>query len=177
MKHARQVFCTGLLGAMALASTGANAASLIGDSVDVVLSGGIVLEDFGVVVGPGVELQGGDASTNWGAFLFPTESVDIGADTISMAFDTSLGDGAILTFSDLDFGAGIGGVTLISSIPEVTQANVSFTATSITLDLDAWFDVGGAGTLDLQLTEVPLPAAAWLFVAALGSLGLTRRRS
>lgn len=176
MKHARQALCVGVLGAMAMASGSAQAASLIGDTVDVTLSGGIVLEDFGIVVGPGVELQGGDVSTNWGAFLFPTESIDIGADTISMAFDTSLGDDAILTFDGLDFGAGIGGVTLISSIPEVTQANVSFTATSITLDLDAWFDVGGAGTLELQLTEVPLPAAAWLFIAALGSLGLTRRR-
>ncbi|MEO1573541.1 MAG: VPLPA-CTERM sorting domain-containing protein [Pseudomonadota bacterium] len=176
MKHARQALCVGVLGAMAMATGSAHAASLIGDTVDVVLSGGIVLEDFGIVVGPGVELQGGDPSTAWGAFLFPTESIDIGADTISMAFDTSLGDDAILTFDDLDFGAGIGGVTLISSIPEVTQANVSFTATSITLDLDAWFDAGGAGTLELQLTEVPLPAAAWLFIAALGSLGLTRRR-
>ena len=157
-------------------ATSANAATLLGDTVDVTLAGGIVLEDFGVLVGPGVELQGGDASTNWGAFLFPSESIDIGADTISMAFDTSLGSDAMLTFSDLDFGAGIAGVTLTSSIPEVTQANVSFTDTSITLDLTAWFAVGGPATLDLQLTAVPLPAAAWMFIAALGSLGVVRRK-
>jgi hypothetical protein len=154
----------------------ANAASLLGDSVDVTLAGGITLEDFGVVVGDGVELQGGDVSTAWGAFLFGSEFIDIGADTISMAFDLPLGEGAMLTFGDLDFGAGIGGVTLTSTIDAVSQANVSFTSDSITLDLSAWFTEGGAGTLELQLQQVPVPAAVWLFGSALlGFAGLRRR--
>ncbi len=177
MDYLKQAACSVALAAAAMSAPAVSASTLLGDSVDVTLAGGIILEDFGVVVDSGVELQGGDPSTAWGAFLFPTEFIDIGEDTISMAFDTSLGENAVLTFSDLDFGAGIGGVTLLSTIPSVTQANVSFTATSITLDLTEWFFTSEAGTLELQLTQVPLPAAAWLFITALGSLGLTRRKA
>ncbi len=168
---------TGALCLMAFGASSANASTLLGDSIDVTLAGGIVLEDFGVVVGSGVELEGGDFSTNWGAFLFAGESIDIGADTISMAFDLPLGENGMLTFSDLDFGAGIGGVSLVSTIPTVTDANLFFTADSITLDLTAWFSEGGGGTLELTLSEVPLPAAIWLFGAALGGLGFVRRRA
>lgn len=68
-------------------------------------------------------------------------------------------------------------MTLASTIPEVTMANVSFTADSITLDLTDWFAVGGPGTLDLTISEVPLPAAFWLFTAAIGGLGFVRRKA
>ncbi|MFK7886489.1 MAG: VPLPA-CTERM sorting domain-containing protein [Gammaproteobacteria bacterium] len=163
-------------GLLMFSGASASASSLLGDSIDVTLAGGIVLEDFGVIVGDDVELLGGDASTAWGGFLFVGESIDIGADTISMAFDLPLGDGGMLTFSDLDFGAGIGGVTLTSTIPAVQQANVSFTSDSITLDLSAWFAEGGGGTLDLQLQAVPVPAAVWLFGSALLGFGGLRRR-
>lgn len=163
---------------MAFGAASANASTLLGDSVDVTLTGDIELQDLGVVVGAGVELQGGDAGTNWGAFLFPTEFIDIGADTISMAFDTSLGDMAELVFSDLDFGSGIANVTLVSTIPEITAANLFFTSDSITLaNLDDWFNAGTAGTIDLTISAVPLPAAIWLFGAALGGLGFMRRRA
>ncbi|MFK8014497.1 MAG: hypothetical protein AB8G17_03495, partial [Gammaproteobacteria bacterium] len=143
MKFVSKTCAIAILGACAWTTASASASTLIGDTIDVELTGGLSVLDTGVLVGPGVELQGGDASTNWGAFLFPSESIDIDATTISMAFDTSLGEFAMLTFSDLDFGAGIGGVTLASTIPEVTMANVSFTADSITLDLTDWFAVGG----------------------------------
>lgn len=176
MNKGKLALVYGALGLMALTSASANAATLIGDLVDVTLVGGIELEDTGVLVGDGVELGAGDASTAWGAFLFPSESIDIGADTISMAFDTSLGQNGMLTFGDLDFGAGIGAVTLISTIPAVTDANVSFTANSITLDLTDWFLTAEPGTLELQISEVPLPAAVWMFLAALGSLSVMRRR-
>lgn len=176
MNRMKNVLAVTSMGAAALFGASANAASLFGDNIDVTLDGSIVLEDFGVLVGPGVELQGGDISTNWGAFLFPSESIDIGEDTISMAFDTSLGEFAVLTFSDLDFGAGIGGVSLVSTIPAVTAANLSFTDTSITLDLADWFAVGGPGTLELTLSEVPVPGAVWLMGGALAGLGFMRRR-
>lgn len=162
--------------ALLLCAGAANAgATLFGDSVNVDLVGGINLSDVGVVVGPGVELQGGDFSTNWGAFLFASESIDIGETTISMAFDTALGEFGMLTFSDLDFGAGIGDVALISTIPEVTDAQLSFTTNSVTLDLTDWFALGTPGTMELRLTEVPAPSALALLGFG-GLVGARRRR-
>ena len=158
----------------------AGAATLIGDSIDVTLTGGIGLQDLGIVVGPGVEIQGGNAATNFGAFLFAGESIDIGASSIAMAFGDALGENGMLTFSDLDFGAGIGAVTLTSDNGAVTQADVSSTPTSITLDATDWFFAGGPANLTLTWTEagatvVPLPAGGLLLLGGLAALPLLRR--
>lgn len=152
-------------------------ASLIGDTIDVELTGGLSLLDQAVLVGDNVELQGGDASTNFGAFLFASEFIDIGANTITMAFDTSLGDGGVLSFTDLDFGAGIGNVFFSSSIPEIVLGG--FTENSITLDLSAWFAVGGPAEVTMFLVEatpVPVPGALLLMLSALGVFGVRKAR-
>jgi MYXO-CTERM domain-containing protein len=162
-----------LASASVLCANAANA-QLLGDAIDVNLDGGIVLADLGVVVGAGVELQGGDASTNFGAFLFPMEFIDIGDASIDMAFDLPLGDMGMLTFSDLDFGAGIGDVALTSNNAAVGDAQLSFTTDSITLDLSDWFFEGGPAVFNLQLTEVPAPGA--LALAGAAGLAATRRR-
>jgi len=158
-----------------------DAASLLGDEIDITLTGGIALEDLSVLVGSGVEIQGGDMSTNFGSFLFASESIDIGADTIDMQFDTSLGADANLTFGDLDFGLGIASATLVSTIPEVTQSDVTTTPTSVTIDASDWFAVGGVATLNLTLTEVqmeviPLPATGALLLLGIGVACVARGR-
>ena len=69
-----------------LLASGAQAIpTLIGDTVDVELTGGISLSDSGILVDNSVELQGGDASTNFGAFLFPMEFIDLQATSIVMS--------------------------------------------------------------------------------------------
>lgn len=163
-------------GSVSILFVGSANAQLFGDSIDVNLVGGITLTDLGVLVGPGVELAGGDVSTDFGAFLFPGEFIDIGDSTINMAFDTSLGEDGMLIFSDLDFGAGIGDVALTSTIAAVGDAQLSFTTTSITLDLTEWFSVGGPAVFNLELTEVPTPASVAVFGIA-GFAASRRRRA
>lgn len=173
----KKVLLSGVASGLLLLSSASASASLIGDLVDITLTGGIQLQDTGVLVTDGVEIVGGDGSTDFGGFLFVGESIDIGADFILISLDLPLGADGMLTFSDLDFGAGIGDVSLMSTVLSVTQDSVSFTSDSITLDLSGWFDEGGPGVLALELTAVPVPAAVWLFGSALLGLGGLSRRN
>ena len=165
--------CAGSAALICVGSANASA-TLIGDLVDVNLDGGIVLEDLVVLGGAGIELEGGNASTNFGAFLFPLECIDLGATTIDMVFELPLGSDGMLTFSDLDFGAGIGAVGITSDNAAVQAAQVSFTSASITLDATDWFTAGGPAPIPLPLPEVPAPGAAAL--AGLAGLAAVRRR-
>lgn len=46
----------------------------------------------------------------------------------------------------------------------------------LTLESPAWTAANGTAGLQMNFSAVPLPAAAWLFAAALGLLGLSGRR-
>ncbi|MEM9045099.1 MAG: VPLPA-CTERM sorting domain-containing protein [Pseudomonadota bacterium] len=173
----RRTHAAGLALAASIAvAAPSQAATLIGDQVDIALTGGISLQDLGVLVNDDVEIQGGDASTDFGEFLFASEFIDIGADRIDLQFDLPLGSDGMLTFSDLDFGLGIGVASLTSTNAAVTQANVSTTLTSVTIDASDWFFAGGEATLSLTLTEVPLPAAGWFLLLGIGAIGFARSK-
>lgn len=154
---------------------GSAQATLIGDTIDVTLTGGIAISDVGVLVGPGIEFQGGDASTNFGSFLFPMEFMDVQATSVVMGFDTSLGFNAMLTFSSLDLGSNIIDVILTTANTNIVLAG--FTATSFTLDMSAWFFVGDPADIRVDLvTAVPEPNMVGLLAIGLIGLGLAIRR-
>jgi hypothetical protein len=182
MKPLKKIIALIALGTSLLISANSQA-SLIGDTIDITLAGAIELQDIGILVDNDVEIVGGDASTDFGGFLFPSEFIDIGDTSISMQFDLPLGENGLLTFSDLDFGTGIVDVLLTSSIPIVNQSNVSFTSSSITLDFADWFFEGGTGsfTLDLSQAVAPEPVSApsfiLLFSLIMTGLFVSRRKT
>lgn len=169
----------GMLATVACLSAGsAQAATLFSDSIDVTLTGSIALQDLGVVVSPTVELGGGDFGTNFGSFLFVGESIDIGATSVEIQLDLPLGQNGALTFSDLDFGTGIADATLTSTNAAVEQADLTFTASSFTIDLSDYFFAGGASSIVVQLTAIPVPAGGALLLTGMGAfIGLRRRTS
>jgi len=154
-------------------------ASLIGDAVNVTLTGSIELEDLNVIVTEGIELSGEDNSTDFGSFFFNEEFIDIQAMSIEINLSDALGEFAMLTFSDLNLGADITDAILTSSIDTVTQMNISFTATSVTLDLSEYFALGGQSNLNLALStvsEVSSPSVFALFSMVLAGLFVSRKK-
>ena len=114
-------------------------------------------------------------------------NIDVGADFISLTYNgvsnASLGGSpSELTFTSLDFGAGIGGIALDekdTGTGGFGGNTAEFTADSIVLTLTGvWSD---SDNLTIRLREavaaVPLPASLPLSVFALGGLyGLSRRK-
>ncbi|WP_395340057.1 hypothetical protein PN836_015965 [Ningiella sp. W23] len=126
-------------------------ASLIGDAIDLTLTGDLEIQDLGVIVSDDVEFLGGDIATQFGGFFFIGESIDIGASSIIMDLDLPLGENGFLVFSSLDLGADITSATLTSNNDAVTQENLSFTANSVSLDLADWFFASGEALLQIDL--------------------------
>lgn len=174
--------------ALALASTIATAApTLNGDSVTIRYEtpaiGTLQWTDT-VVVGAGAEIAcpGPSPACNFGSGgnLFSGESIDIGALSIRAVFTSSFipQDFNGLVFEGLDFAGGeLLGVTLLTTMSGLTTADISFTASSLWVNLAG----AGAGSFDIEFrvreNAVPEPGALTLAVLSLGLLGVTRRRA
>lgn len=175
--------------ALALASTTATAApTLIGDSVTIRYErptlGTLQWTDT-VVVGAGAEIACPGPSPACtgvpGGNLFPGESIDIGALSIGAVFiDFFLAEAFNgLVFEGLDFGGGdLVGFSLVTTIPGLTASDISFTASSLRVNLSG---IGPAGNFNIELqvreSAVPEPGALALAALSLGLLAVTRRRA
>jgi len=164
--------------------------SLIGQTVGVNLTdGGSLSLSQNVVVTTSAEITPGDGSSI-GGVLLPTESVDIGAQSIALSLEegapggsTGYPSGTHFTFSNLVF---FGQSTEIIGI-HVTTTNlsdlgaVSFTGDSVTVPVDTvkigdipGIDVGSL-TIALDVVTVPEPATALLLAGGIVLLGCVRR--
>jgi len=164
--------------------------SLIGQTVGVNLTdGGSLSLSQNVVVTTSAEITPGDGSSI-GGVLLPTESVDIGAQSIALSLEegapggsTGYPSGTHFTFSNLVF---FGQSTEIIGI-HVTTTNlsdlgvVSFTGDSVTVPIDTvkigdipGIDVGSL-TIALDVVTVPEPATALLLAGGIVLLGCVRR--
>jgi hypothetical protein len=80
-------------------------------------------------------------------------------------------------------GTRAGGGTVVGSFADLGSGDwLNITQAYLSFSMGAYFgDNVIAGTIDnivvAQASAVPLPATVWLFVSALGGLGLMRRRS
>lgn len=164
--------------------------SLIDQTVGVSLTdGGSLSLSQNVVVASSAEITPGDGSPI-GGVLLPTESVDIGAQSIALSLEegapggsTGYPSGTHFTFSNLVF---FGQSTEIIGI-HVTTTNlsdlgaVSFTGDSVTVPVDTvkigdipGIDVGSL-TIALDMVTVPEPATGLLVAGGIVLLGCVRR--
>lgn len=179
-----------VIGASLLVSAPMNAATLMGDTVSVAYDftvSGYAARDY--VVSPAVELTCGYTQPGC---VHNFSELDFGGNTISFKFyypehNTYFNypfNGWL--FTGLDFGRGIGGVTLTyntgpNSWVGLSQSDVSFTATSISLNL-AGASPRNNGWWTLTMHEVastsavPLPASLPLGAFAIASLAALKRR-
>jgi hypothetical protein len=165
--------------------------TLIGQTVGVSLTdGGSLSLSQNVVVTSSAEITPGDGSPI-GGVLLPTESVDIGGQSIALALEegapggsTGYPSGTHFTFSNLVF---FGQSTEIVGI-HVTTTNltnlgaVTFTGDSVTVPVDTveigdipGIDVGSL-TIALDVVTVPEPATGALVAGGIVLLGCVRRR-
>ena len=166
--------------------------SLVYPTLDNVLASGTV------TVGSAVEVAcSASASTNLcastnetGNGLLDGEYIDLSGTTISAQllapFTSASGDSYNgIVFSDLNFGSGyaITGFTLTTNISGLDASDISFTATSLSINLlgldpSNTTDGSGVGTfsITLQVTAVPEPATASLALLGVAALGLAVRR-
>ncbi|HME69036.1 MAG TPA: PEP-CTERM sorting domain-containing protein [Myxococcota bacterium] len=165
--------------------------TLIGQTIGVSLTNGgsLSLSQNVVVVSPGAEIVPGDGSPI-GGVLLPTESVDLGTQSIALSLEegapggaTGYPSGTHFTFSNLVF---FGELTQIVGI-HVTTTNlinlgaVTFTGDSVTVPVDSvrigdipGIDVGSL-TIALDVVVVPEPATGALVAAGIAVLGCARR--
>ncbi len=68
------------------------------------------------------------------------------------------------------------GLTIGGTLPGLLWWNANELPT-LPPAFDAWLAAGGAGTATAELSAVPLPAAAWLFLAGLSILGFRTKKS
>lgn len=125
-------------------------------------------------VGPGIEFP--DFDSAFPGFDF---SIDIGGDTIAI---TTTGSN---TFSATQYTAFIFR-DVGNSLPDINDVEilandfdagaVSFTDDTITLLMTGGGGFGPGESITLQVSTVPLPAAALLMASALGGLGVAARR-
>lgn len=175
---------------VALLVGGAAHASLIGQSVTVTLGdGGSLFHDDVVTVGAGIELAPGDGS-DIGTLLLPNERIDIGATSIFLTLEegvpgggTGYPSGTAYAFTNLAFfgqATAITGVSLTTSnITGISVGNLTFTATSLRVPIDALLigEIPGVdtGTLQIDLTFAVVPEPGTALLASLGLLALAWR--
>lgn len=164
-------------------------ASLIGDSITISHAGNTGNASDVVIVGAGPEIQQGDGSNLANAiYNFPGDAIDVQASSIVITLGGSFnGTPELLTFSGLDwsgFPGLIAGANLVSTaIPSITQADISFTPSSISVDLSSmvpqFTDPNGRSiVIDIVAAQqIPEPATAALGLFGIGSLLLRRRRA
>ena len=187
-----------VLSAFLLVASGDRAAAtLIGDMVTVEADFGfpVINTTDTVMVGGGIEFQGGDSSqlstvgAPVGQFLFPGDSIDIGAEQIDFVFaDVSLVFPFIIRFLDLDWTGSPGivdSVDIINPNGDVqpgAQANVLGGGDGIEFQGGVDLSGGAAFSLRLNVTHtqppqgIPEPAALPLFATGILALWFLGRR-
>lgn len=130
-------------------------------------SGGIVLSDIAT----------GTASVTVGDFTIGFDAARIGGDASGFFVQDNIDTGAILfdvgspLVEAFDTSLVITGNLLISSEFSDLLNSLGLVSGDVS-GIDA-----GLALVDASATVIPVPAAVWLFGAAIGALGFTRRRS
>ena len=171
---------------LTLTSVGAANAGLLGSNITLNYlfpDAGTIYSSDNLAVTGGVEVTctGGGAGNAavCNALTAPIQTVDIFDSGLTYTYTGSGSSFNTLSFNGFSFenlvyGAGITGVSLATDIPGLTLANVSFTSTSVRINL-AGFSISGPSTF-FTLNLEPSPAAvtpepaSFLFV--LGALPL-----
>lgn len=164
-----------------VAAPGLAAASLIGDTIDVIAGGdpnnGLLVVDD--IANP--EIVAGDGSMIGNELLFQGESIDFRATSIVLVLTEALSD----TFSVSGIDAELTGVSL-GQAPSMTDSitDVTFDANSFSVTLNLSAPPQGtpsfATILNLTFADpmdpVPLPAGIALLLTGVAGLALVRRR-
>ena len=172
-------------------------ASLIGDTITITSMANFPVDTWTdiVVVGAGVELVGGDASNHSNTFqgqnfaaLFPGDSIDVGANSITFVY-AALGGPSFPYAFIVDF-SGLDWLPIAGTLQQVVVAggDMGLVGSNISLIMASSFQFQGSVdlangakfTLDLTATHdeivVPEPAALPLFAAGLMGLMYCLRR-
>jgi len=173
--------------ALALPLRAAAAPTLIGDNVTInwyFPNLATLFATTSVLVGGGSEVTCPGANPLCPGFA-EDASIDIGATSIVLSEEagSAWAGGAFngLDFTSLDFGAGISliGFTLTTDLAGLTNANISFTANSISFNAAGLSFLDAPYTIRLDLitsTSVPEPGTLALLGLALAAAALGRRR-
>ncbi|MBL8350344.1 MAG: PEP-CTERM sorting domain-containing protein [Burkholderiaceae bacterium] len=137
-----------------------------------------------LIVGPGVEITctgGGNGNANVCQLLNAgVHTVDIGDDGIAYALTSGTAAFTAVSpngFNFLNLAIPIAGITFTHSIAGMDSSRVSFTSSSISVDMSGLVVEAGQG-FALGVVAVPEPASAWLMLAGAAALGawVLRRR-
>ncbi|MEO0421615.1 MAG: proprotein convertase P-domain-containing protein [Pseudomonadota bacterium] len=102
------------------------------------------------------------------SFIYFTDRSIVAADTAGAGCDTNgiVGLDCQGIFAPVDVTTALAGENLLG----LWTLTISDNAGIDTGDLNGWY-------IEIDFTPVPLPASAWMLIAALGGLGLMRRRN
>ncbi|ARE41473.1 hypothetical protein RGUI_3332 [Rhodovulum sp. P5] len=110
---------------------------------------------------------------------FSQWNVDVEEDTLlaEWTFDATIID-VVWIWSDLDFGTGITGASFDPSSTWGTLGSLSFTSDSVTYINDGGentVSVGDYLLINIETSQVPLPASSLLLLGGLGAAAFFRR--